>query len=58
MIEKLTPQCIELKAQVDQAQRDVKEISNEAVRSASGRATNEQLRGMLMEKEQSSKPGK
>jgi hypothetical protein len=57
-IEKLTTQCVELKAQVDQAQRDMKEINTEALRSASGRATTEALRSIMVEKEQSSKPSK
>jgi len=48
----------DLKAQVEQAQRDVKEISSKALDSASGRSTTEALQ-RLMEKDQSSgKAGK
>jgi len=48
----------ELKAAVEQAQRDVKEISSKALDSASGRSTTEALQ-RLMEKDQSSgKTGK
>jgi len=48
----------DLKAQVDQAQRDVKEISSKALDSASGRSTTEALQ-RLMEKDQGSgKTGK
>jgi len=43
----------DLKAQVEQAQRDVKEISSKALDSASGRSTTEALQ-RLMEKDQGS----
>jgi len=48
----------DLKGQVDQAQRDVKEISSKALDSASGRATTEALQRMIEKEPVSGKGGK
>ncbi|MBV9126424.1 MAG: hypothetical protein JO112_24005 [Planctomycetes bacterium] len=56
-LEKMTAEVSSLKIQLDQARADVKEISSKALESASGRDALAQL-SKLMEKEQSSKPGK
>jgi colicin import membrane protein len=56
-IARLTTQIDDLKAQLEQAHRDVKEISAKALDSASGRSAMEALQKVL-EKEQNYKPGK
>jgi hypothetical protein len=56
-IAKASAQVADLKAQLEQAHRDVKEISAKALESASGRSAMEALQKVL-EKEQVSKPGK
>jgi len=56
-ISKLNHQVDDLKVQLEQAHRDVKEISAKALDSASGRTTMEALQKVL-EKEQNYKPGK
>jgi len=56
-IEKTNAQLAELKSQVEQAHRDVKEISAKALESASGRSAMEALQKVL-EKEPNLKSGK
>jgi hypothetical protein len=56
-IDKLTASHAELKAQLEQAHRDVKEISSRSVDGASNRAMTETFQRIL-EKEQATKPSK
>jgi len=56
-IHKLSSQIEDLKGQLEQAHRDVKEISAKALDSASGRSAMEALQKVL-EKEPNSRPGK
>jgi hypothetical protein len=57
-IAKQQAQIDDLKRQVEQAQRDVKEISSKALDSASGRATTEALQRLMEKEPVSAKPGK
>lgn len=54
----LTAQITGLKAQLEQAQRDVKEISQKALESASGRSAMEAMQKVFLEKDQPAKSGK
>jgi hypothetical protein len=54
----LVSQIAGLKTQLDQAQRDVKEISAKALESASGRSAMEAMQKVLLEKEQPTKASK
>ena len=56
-LEKATAQLGDLKAQLEQAHHDVKEISAKALESASGRSAMEALQKVL-EKEPAAKQGK
>ena len=56
-LEKAQAQMAELKTQLEQAHRDVKEISAKALESASGRSAMEALQKVL-EKEPNGRPNK
>ncbi len=56
-LDKATVQITDLRTQLEQAHRDVKEISAKALESASGRSAMEALQKVL-EKDQNGKPGK
>ncbi len=56
-LEKAQAQMVDIKTQLDQAHRDMKEISAKALESASGRSAMEALQ-MVLEKEPNYKPSK
>ena len=56
-LDKANVQITDLRTQLEQAHRDVKEISAKALESASGRSAMEALQKVL-EKDQNTKPGK